>query len=705
MTATTSIAVESRVFEISEFLSKSDNVPKPRKVSWGEICKEVENPVVRRDKDGPLISGAVFDPPVRSKDNVQRISLLGYDVDHNCDLPEIEASVRSLGCAAAVHSTHSHMLRTESNPNAEPRYRILIPLAADLTKEEHAVVYSGVKGRLNLPVDEAPKSTAQMFYKPARASSGVPYVHRIVQGPFLDWRALPVSDLERVGRESAPIRRAEPVGEVINNGARNKTLLSIGGSMRQRGSSIEAIYAALQVENQEKCKPPLDLLEVRQIAESLGRYEPAAALNSLNSLNSQPEKVRIKPILDENALYGPIGDAVRIMAEHTEAAPVAILVQCLSAFGVMVGRGPHFSFGHDRQYTKLNSCLVGPSGRGRKGTSWNDALHFILRVDEGFKKILASGLSSGEGLIHHVRDPQYKQVAVKEKGRLTGEYQEEMTDAGAEDKRAFIHEAEFSRPLKAASREGSTLSEVLRDSFDKDFLSVLTKNATRATDVHVAFVGHITENELRRELDDTAIANGFANRITWIYTEKAQSLPFGGTLEPSSLNECVRGVQLAYQDAKRVGRMYRTARANDLWEVNYERLSDFGEGLVDALLARATTHVMRLACIYALLDRETNIDVQHLQAALALWQYCEDSVRYVWGNSLGDKTADAILKALLERPDGMTRTEISNSLGRHETGAKIANALDRLEKLNKVRIEKIATAGAPATRFFAVGAK
>lgn len=61
----------------------------------------------------------------------------------------------------------------------------------------------------------------------------------------------------------------------IPEGGRNNVLTSMAGSMRRRGFSQAAIRAALNVENEQRCDPPLDPMEVRTIAWSVGRYKPA----------------------------------------------------------------------------------------------------------------------------------------------------------------------------------------------------------------------------------------------------------------------------------------------------------------------------------------------------------------------------------------------------------------------------------------------
>jgi len=59
----------------------------------------------------------------------------------------------------------------------------------------------------------------------------------------------------------------------IEEGSRNTTLFRIASRLRAQGMSEEAILAALQVENRDKCVPPLDADEVAAIAHSVTRYE------------------------------------------------------------------------------------------------------------------------------------------------------------------------------------------------------------------------------------------------------------------------------------------------------------------------------------------------------------------------------------------------------------------------------------------------
>ncbi len=65
-------------------------------------------------------------------------------------------------------------------------------------------------------------------------------------------------------------------GEEIKEGSRNAALTSLAGSMRRRGMNASEILAALRAINDRRCAPPLADDELAGIAESVGRYAPAA---------------------------------------------------------------------------------------------------------------------------------------------------------------------------------------------------------------------------------------------------------------------------------------------------------------------------------------------------------------------------------------------------------------------------------------------
>lgn len=409
------------------------------------------------------------------------------------------------------------------------------------------------------------------------------------------------------------------------------------------------------------------------------------------------------PELSEGALYSLAGEIVRTIDPHTEADPAAVLIQTLAAFGNCIGRSAHFVAEADRHYLNLFAVLVGATSKGRKGTSWGQVRRLFERIDEQWAaKCTGGGLSSGEGLIWSVRDPLEKKEPIKEKGRIT-DYQTVIADEGVEDKRALILEAEFASVLRVMGREGNTLSATIRQAWDTGNLQVKTRNnPNRATSAHISIVGHITKDELKRNLDETETANGFANRFLWGVVRRNRILPEGGALSDAELNPLVTRIHEAYIFARGVGEMKRDEEARNLWYQIYPELSEGHAGLFGAVTSRAEAQTMRLACLYALLDSKSVVERVHLEAALALWQYCEASARYIFGAATGDRIADELLLALQEAgSDGLTRTRIRDLFNRRHSGA-IDAALTVLSETGRARFENEPTGGRPVTRWFAI---
>lgn len=272
------------------------------------------------------------------------------------------------------------------------------------------------------------------------------------------------------------------------------------------------------------------------------------------------------PVLEDQALYGLAGDVVRTISPHTEADPVAILMQTLVTFGNVIGRQPHCMAEADYHAMNENAVLVGPTSKARKGTSAGQVRRLYTRVEPLWAgQCIQEGLSSGEGLIWAVRDPITKREAIREKGKPTGAYQDVLMDEGVRDKRLLILEAEFASTLRVLGREGNTLSAIIRRAWDSGELKVLTKNSpAEATGAHISIVGHITRDELLRYLDSTESGNGFGNRFLWCCVRRSQALPEGGHLEEAELTGLVMRLRKAIDAAAYVHEIKRDPEARAL---------------------------------------------------------------------------------------------------------------------------------------------
>jgi uncharacterized protein DUF3987 len=388
------------------------------------------------------------------------------------------------------------------------------------------------------------------------------------------------------------------------------------------------------------------------------------------------------------AFTGLAGEIVSAIEPHTESDPLAILVQLLVCFGSVIGRGAHYAVEATEHHGNEFALLVGPSAKARKGSSWDHVQRIFAEVDPDWTSDrIVSGLSSGEGLIWSVRDPD---TTTRGRARVhDGE--------GGQDKRLLVLESEFASVLKMVARDGNTLSPVVRCAWDGKPLQALTKNSpARATGAHIAIVGHITADELVRLLNATEAANGFLNRFVLLMVRRSKLLPEGGRIDQVHWEPLLIRLRAAIDAARRAGQLGLDQDARRRWWELYPALTVPQAGLAGAVCARAEAHVVRLALIYALLDQADEIGLEHLEAALALWEYAAASARWVFGDSLGDPLADEIYRALLEEPDGLTRSQLRDLFSRNRRSKDIGQALDRLAATGRIHAERQQQRGRPA---------
>ena len=404
-------------------------------------------------------------------------------------------------------------------------------------------------------------------------------------------------------------------------------------------------------------------------------------------------RVQRWPVLAPEAHYGLPGDVVETIEPHSEADRAAILVTFLVAYGNMIGRGASFKIGADSHHMKVNVVLVGETSKARKGMSWNYNRDVLKAVDPHYiDDRVVNGLSSGEGLIHAVRD----RVMVED-----GNGDPVVLDPGVEDKRLLVMESEFANVLKMCQRQGNILSIEIRSAWDDEKLQTLTKgNPTKATDAHVSIVGHITRIELERLLSQSDASNGFANRFLWVLVCRSKELPFGGDWSGVDVASLVTNLRGVVEFGRRAGELAWGESARELWVEEYHGLSEGHPGLFGAVTSRSEAHVLRLAAIYALMDLSRTIELDHLKAGLAVWRYAEESARNIFGDATGDPVADRIEEMLSETPAGMTRAEIRDAFGRNQRSERIGQALQLLERLGRIRKETEHTGGRPAERWF-----
>jgi hypothetical protein len=396
-----------------------------------------------------------------------------------------------------------------------------------------------------------------------------------------------------------------------------------------------------------------------------------------------PPAITPWPTLADAAYYGIAGRAVRTIAPHTEADPAAILLQFLAAFGNMAGPAPHCVVESTRHNLNLFVVLVGDSSKARKGTSWRHICRLFSEVDDQWiaHRVTAARLTA-DGLIHAVRD------------------QEQPTD-----RRLLVLSEEFAGVLHLLAREKGHLSPLLRCAWDSGNLHTLHRHRPlQATGAHISLIGHITQYELAHHLHRTEAHNGFANRCLWTAVRRSQCLPEGGTLTSDDFAGIAGELRRALhwiRSATDHPPLARDPHARALWNHHYPYLSHARAALFGAATSRAEAQVLRLSAIYAALDCSPVVSLAHLQAALAVWDYCSASAALLFIPVATDPIVERIREALDASPGGLTRDQIRTLFHRHIRSERIDAALQQLTAEGSISSQKSQGKGRPSTRWSA----
>jgi len=387
-------------------------------------------------------------------------------------------------------------------------------------------------------------------------------------------------------------------------------------------------------------------------------------------------------------LYGLPGEVVNMLSPYCEGDNMAILTNHIVYFGNIVGRKPYFQVGATKHYLNEYVGQVGKTSKSRKGTA-NDMVYAIYEIiDEAWTKNTAPGLSSGEGLIAAVAD-EIKKTKINKKGVL----EEIILVEGVEDKRLLVVEQELAGVFQVMNRQGNTLSALIRTAYDRGNLRTLTKNSPiKATDAHISIIGHTTDIELQQTMTDREKANGIGNRFFWICVRRSKVLPNCPVVPNEVLNELAKKIKDAVLFATIISKMQFSLDGLNFWERLYPVLTTEKPGILGAITSRAEVHVLRWSMSYALQDLSIEIRPEHIDAALAAWEFSENSCKYLFGSKAANTIEAEILQAL-KKKKSLSMSEIRDLFERNLPSVVYKKALKNLYEAGLVGFIQEKTAG------------
>ncbi len=177
------------------------------------------------------------------------------------------------------------------------------------------------------------------------AQKAIPRFDQLAPAPEWIVEAATRQQQSRTGVTSTD-SEAEDSGRSIPEGRRNQTLASMAGAMRRNGLDESEMNAALQAINNNRCNPPLDEIEVDQIASSIARYAPdpaaqARAEGRAGGASSQPDGGRPPEIpfvaFPTATLPQPVRDYVEAAAESIGCCPSFVALPLLTCLAAAIG--------------------------------------------------------------------------------------------------------------------------------------------------------------------------------------------------------------------------------------------------------------------------------------------------------------------------------------------------------------------------------
>lgn len=413
----------------------------------------------------------------------------------------------------------------------------------------------------------------------------------------------------------------------------------------------------------------------------------------------EQEDITIKewPVFSFDACPGILGEFVNLATRDSEADPAAVAITalvrfCAEVYGHAPNQGPHLYIGETVHAPRLFAVICGNSSKARKGTSRHPVTKLFGREHCNLADLRAWGLplparesggplSTGEGLAYHVRDESDEERERRQRQNPN----EPVREKG--DKRLMIQDEEFASGLACTKREGNTLSMGIRCFWDNGDYAPLTKNnPITVKGAHINIITHITMQELAVCLGDVQVVNGFGNRFLWICARRSKLVAMPPRMPETELAPIQREIWRLVAQAQKRGAMTMTANALEKWEGIYPEISKEHTGLAGSIINRGEAQTMRLALVYALMDGQNCIDEPHLNSALAMWGYAQDSALYIFGERAADPLEEKLLEILKQGP--LSATDLSAAFSRNIPKERLQPLLQQLEAQQRISIRK-----------------
>ena len=328
---------------------------------------------------------------------------------------------------------------------------------------------------------------------------------------------------------------------------------------------------------------------------------------SVDSLKQLLEKSSgFPPPLTSVSLHGLVGEFVELAYPTTAACRELLAGSIIPIIGAMFGRSTPCMFGSDVHPGSTFYLNIARTADG-KGQALNHAIAAARAVDSlWMDNHYHTNVASGEALVRLVCNRSIKM-------------------AGDNGNRLVIVVPEMTACFTAQNREGSTLSDMIRNGWDgvklENQRSELSKSIA-VTGYTLGVCGAITPKALRDALPEIDWKNGSVNRFLWnvMSGSKDVSRSIGSPDFQAWGRRMRRLIELSLNESTIVDYSAEAAKVWDAW-VDCLPVYEDEDPMADGT-ARSKPHALRLANLYAQVDErrldgwKIALEPQHVEAAI-----------------------------------------------------------------------------------------
>jgi hypothetical protein len=507
------------------------------------------------------------------------------------------------------------------------------------------------------------------------------------------------------GLTSDRVAAGEAEANKIPDGQRNATLARLGGNMRRVGMSQAEILAALIRTNTDRCDPPLDEREVEQIAASIARYEPdqvsvAVAENHWEQMHEEQEHA------DRPGDPGPFpadllvvpGFVAAVMDHNLRTAfkrqPVLALGSAIALLGTLTGRKIADEYGTRTNLYCLGVCNTG--GGKEHGRQVNKDILYLAGLD---KMNGPEGIASHAGLISAVEQQPAILFQLDEMGRML------RTLGDASRAPHLFHIATVL--MRLFSSAGTV--------YKSDAYSDAKHNKT-IYQPHACLYGTTVARSLYEGLTAESLTDGFVSRLLVFESNDPDPEPqhVPKCEPPAHIIDIARywgefqpGGNLANENPKQQIAPYSNVARQVMIDLEHHARQERRQAseTIAALWTRTTEKARKLALIHACSANHERPEVDEVSATwgAAVSEYLTRKLISIAAEWVSENPFEAKRKRVLRLiskagVEGMSRTQLYRKTKYLQTKER-ADILESLESTGEIRLERLATSGAPRVTY------